>query len=52
VFGPLDRVREKCPGFAHLSKLVSTGLRSTAILTFFASRYGELIVIFMKNKNY
>lgn len=30
---------------AHFSKLVSTGLRSTAILTFFASRSGELIVI-------
>ena len=30
---------------AHFSKLVSTGLRSTAILTFFASRSGELIVM-------
>jgi hypothetical protein len=45
VFGPLDKVLEKCPGLAHFSKLVSTGLRSTAIFTFFASRYGELIVI-------
>jgi hypothetical protein len=30
---------------AHFSKLVSTGLRSTAIFTFFASRSGELIVM-------
>ena len=37
---------------AHFSKLVSTGLRSTAIFTFFASRSGELIVIFLVLKNY
>ena len=30
---------------AHFSKLVSTGLRSTAIFTFLASRSGELIVM-------
>jgi hypothetical protein len=38
-------VREKWPGLAHLSKLVSTGLPSTTIFTFFASRSGGLIVI-------
>jgi hypothetical protein len=45
VDGPFDNVREKWPGLAHLSKLVSTGLPSTTIFTFFASRSGGLIVI-------
>ena len=45
VDGPFERVLEKWPGFAHLSKLVSTEFESTTIFTFFASCPGGLIVI-------
>jgi hypothetical protein len=43
VVGPLLE-HVKMPGFAHFSKLVSTGSRSTTILLL-ASRSGGLIVI-------
>ena len=45
VVGPFANVLEKWPGFAHFSKLVATGSRSTIIFTFFASRSGGLIVM-------